>query len=195
MDLAGKSVQCWVEEFVFDNNIVFHRFEEQGAIQLTCRVFDVGVNEGEVDASFANQTWNTDISFCNNTMLNVPTPAGYVRAYKVKNVKINKNICAVQDGYDGYSGYLIYLYNWNQSTDNVDIAKDGNLFYGLVNAGENKRNWNYANSSSAWHPKNTLTPPWENNNPPRSDYPFQTINFDTFTFTPLAKYAEYGAQR
>ena len=193
LNLSGISVQCGIEEFVFDNNIVFHRFKEPGAIQMTCRVFDVGKDKDKLDASFANQTWNTSISFCNNTMLNVPTGAGYVRAYKVKNVKINENICAVvQEGYDYSSGYLIYLFNWDKGEDIVDIQEGGNLFYGLD---DNPKNWNIANASSAWHPTQTLTPPWKNNNPPRSDYPFQTIDFDTFTFTPLADYDTFGAKR
>jgi hypothetical protein len=137
---------------------------------MTCRVFDINVNQSSVDESFKNQTWNTSISFSNNTMLNVPTPVGYVRAYKVKNVKINKNICAVQDGYDGYSGYLIYLYDWDQS-DKVEIIKDGNLFYGLAKVpvpGKDNAyaNWNIANSSSAWRPDKNANPTF-NQNPDR----------------------------
>ena len=120
-------------------------------------------------------------------MYNVPTPVAYVRYYQVSNLTIKNNICSVAEGYNKYSGYLVFL---NVCVGN-EVDVQNNVFYGLdniLNDSGAKRNWNFANSSSAWKPSP--------NNPPREpESPFESIDFDKCIFKQKAQYAEYGAQR
>ncbi len=180
-----------IEEVTFNNNIVFHRYPETGTIELTCRVIDVEGSETAIPRYSKVNTWNTKISFCNNTMYNVPTPHGFVKFYRVKNLAIQKNICATSDTYNGYSGYLLWLYVYQQ-TDEVVYAAGDNKFYGLADItgddGKTKKNWNITNSTSAWKPSP--------NNPPREpNSPFESIDFDKCIFKHKSQYAKYGAQR
>lgn len=124
-------------------------------------------------------------------MYNVPTPHGFVKFYRVKNLAIQKNICATSDTYNGYSGYLLWLYVYQQ-TDEVVYAAGDNKFYGLADItgddGKTKKNWNITNSTSAWKPSP--------NNPPREpNSPFESIDFDKCIFKHKSQYAKYGAQR
>jgi hypothetical protein len=149
---------------------------EDGTIALTCRIIDVNPDNLNKEAS-----WNTTVSICNNTLYNVPTPVGYLKFYQVKSLKMNKNICAVSETYDQYSGRMCCLYDGSQNGEVIDITD--NVYFGLKNS-----KWEVCPNASAWRPVN-------NDLPKSAVNPFEKIDFDTGTFTPLPQYATYGAQR
>ena len=178
------------QNIVFDNNIVFHNYENAVAPQ-TCRVVDINIptktiQENGKDRKISDCThdnalsWNTKISFCNNTMYNVATPHGHIKFHKVSSLKMNKNICAVS--WDYYSGYMCWLC---AEHDDAVIDVSDNKYYGL-----NNKKWNVTNEASLWKPSpNDLT------KVKLSATPFAKVDYVNFTFTQKTEYADYGAKR
>ena len=180
------------QNIVFDRNIVFHNYENAVAPQ-TCRVVDINIPTKTIqengkdrkvsDCTHDNaQSWNTEISFCNNTMYNVATPHGHIKFHKVSSLKMNKNICVVSEEWDHYSGYMCWL--CAEHDDSVIDVSD-NLYFGL-----NNKKWNVTNEASLWKPSpNDLT------KVKLSATPFANVDYENFTFTQKTEYADYGAKR
>jgi hypothetical protein len=99
---------------------------------------------------------------------------------------MQKNICYVSEDNIDHSGYMCLIRGENQG-NGIDISD--NIYVNLSYVSDDaKRNWNIANANSLWKPSP--------NNPARTaDFKFSTIKYDTFTFTPIDKYAAYGPQR
>ena len=78
---------------------------------------------------------------------------------------------------------MFILYDPNETGDGIDVSD--NIAYGLADG----KNWSLANStSSTYKPEQNIVAKLESS-------PLATVDFTTYTFTPTAEYASYGAQR
>ena len=94
---------------------------------------------------------------------------------------MNKNILWA-DPENTNSTAMMIIYSVAQSGENIDTSD--NIAYGLAD----DKNWDIAHSNSKYKPEsNRLTK--------LAESPIATADFATYTFTPTAAYASYGAQR
>ena len=170
-NIYNCSVLDKIEEIVFDNNIVCNK-----SAKAVCQVFNWGNNTAQ-----SGTTWNTKVSFCNNTLYNAPSANCHFKFYQVGSLKMNKNLLWADPTSQTSTGMMI-IYSENQTGDNIDTSD--NVAYGLVDG----KNWDIAHSNSKYKPEsNRLTK--------LAESPLATVDFATYTFTPTAEYASYGAQR
>lgn len=167
----NTSVLDKFEEIVFDNNIVCNK--ENSAV---CQIFNWGQNTTQTGT-----TWNTSISFCNNTLYNAPSANGHFKFYQVGSLKMNKNLLWADPTNTNATAMMI-IYSEGQTAAGIDTSD--NIAYGLADG----KNWVIAHSNSKFKPEgNTLSKLTES--------PLATVDFNTYTFTPTTAYAAYGAQR
>lgn len=170
-NIYNCSVLDKIEEIVFNNNIVCNK-----SASAVCQVFNWGNNTAQ-----SGTTWNTKVSFCNNTLYNAPSANCHFKFYQVGSLKMNKNLLWADPTSQTSTGMMI-IYSENQTGDNIDTSD--NIAYGLAEG----KNWDIAHSNSKYKPEsNRLTK--------LAETPLATVDFATYTFTPTAAYAGYGAQR
>ena len=169
-NLYTSKVLAKFEEIVFDNNIVFN--EEPGV----CQVFNWGNGTEQTSTAY-----NTKVSFCNNTFYNAPSGNSHFKFEQVASLDVKKNLFWASET-NVNSSNMFALYGSGQTATGIDVSD--NIAYGLAEG----KNWNLAHSNSTYKPEpNTLTKLESN--------PLATVDFATYTFTPVAAYAGYGAQR
>ena len=170
-NIYNCSVLDKIEEIVFNNNIVCNK-----SASAVCQVFNWGDKTAQ-----SGTTWNAKISFCNNTLYNAPSANGHFKFYQVGSLKMNKNLLWA-DPTNPNACAMMIIYSENQTGDNIDTSD--NVAYGLIDG----KNWDIAHSNSKYKPEsNRLTK--------LAESPIATVDFTTYTFTPTAEYAGYGAQR
>ena len=157
-------------EIIFDNNIVCN--QEAGV----CQVFNWGQNTAQTGT-----VWNTKVSFCNNTLYNAPSGNGHFKFYNVGSLKMTKNLLW-GDPASTQASYMFILYDANETGDGIEVSD--NIAYGLASG----KNWTLAHDNSTYKPENNILKKLESD-------PLATVDFATYTFTPTAEYASYGAQR
>ena len=171
-NIYNCSVLDKIEEIVFDNNIVCNK--DAAAV---CQVFNWGNNTAQ-----SGTTWNTKVSFCNNTLYNAPSANGHFKFYQVGSLKMNNNLLWA-DPTNPNACAMMIIYSTGQTGENIDTSN--NIAYGLIDG----KNWDIAHSNSKFKPA-------EGNRLAKlEESPLATVNFDTYTFTPSAEYASYGAKR
>ena len=170
-NIYNCSVLDKIEEIVFNNNIVCNK-----SAAAVCQVFNWGNNTAQ-----SGTTWNTKVSFCNNTLYNAPSANCHFKFYQVGSLKMNKNLLWADPANPNACAMMI-IYSEGQTGDNIDTSD--NVAYGLIDG----KNWDIAHSNSKYKPEsNRLTK--------LAESPIATVDFTTYTFTPTAEYAGYGAQR
>ena len=170
-NIYNCSVLDKIEEIVFNNNIVCNQ-----SAAAVCQVFNWGDKTAQ-----SGTTWNAKISFCNNTLYNAPSANGHFKFYQVGSLKMNKNLLWA-DPTNPNACAMMIIYSEGQTGDNIDTSD--NVAYGLIDG----KNWDIAHSNSKYKPEsNRLTK--------LAESPIATVDFTTYTFTPIAEYAGYGAQR
>ena len=170
-NIYNCSVLDKIEEIVFNNNIVCNK-----SASAVCQVFNWGDKTAQ-----SGTTWNAKISFCNNTLYNAPSANGHFKFYQVGSLKMNKNLLWA-DPTNPNACAMMIIYSEGQTGDNIDTSD--NVAYGLIDG----KNWDIAHSNSKYKPEsNRLTK--------LAESPIATVDFTTYTFTPIAEYAGYGAQR
>ena len=170
-NIYNCSVLDKIEEIVFNNNIVCNK-----SAAAVCQVFNWGDKTAQ-----SGTTWNAKISFCNNTLYNAPSANGHFKFYQVGSLKMNKNLLWA-DPTNPNACAMMIIYSEGQTGDNIDTSD--NVAYGLIDG----KNWDIAHSNSKYKPEsNRLTK--------LAESPIATVDFTTYTFTPIAEYAGYGAQR
>ena len=170
-NIYNCSVLDKIEEIVFNNNIVCNQ-----SASAVCQVFNWGDKTAQ-----SGTTWNAKISFCNNTLYNAPSANGHFKFYQVGSLKMNKNLLWADPANENACAMMI-IYSEGQTGDNIDTSD--NVAYGLIDG----KNWDIAHSNSKYKPEsNRLTK--------LAESPIATADFATYTFTPTAEYAGYGAQR
>ena len=170
-NIYNCSVLDKFEEITFDNNIVCNK-----DAKAVCQIFNWGQNTAQTGT-----VWNTTVSFCNNTLYNTPSANGHFKFYQVASLKMNRNLLWADPANTNATAMMI-LYSENQTGTGIDTSD--NIAYGLADG----KNWSIAHSSSKFKPeKNTLSK--------LEGSPLATADFTSYTFTPTAEYASYGAQR
>lgn len=170
-NIYNCSVLDKIEEIVFNNNIVCNK-----SASAVCQVFNWGDKTAQ-----SGTTWNAKISFCNNTLYNAPSVNCHFKFYQVGSLKMNKNLLWA-DPTNPNACAMMIIYSEGQTGDNIDTSD--NVAYGLIDG----KNWDIAHSNSKYKPgSNRLTKLTES--------PIAKADFATYTFTPTAEYAGYGAQR
>ena len=169
-NLYNSSVLDKFEEIIFDNNIVCNKSAG------VCQIF----NWGQATAQ-TGTVWNTKVSFCNNTLYNAPSGNGHFKFYNVGSMKMTKNILW-GDPASTQASCMFILYDANETADGIEVSD--NIAYGLASG----KNWLLAHDTSTYKPEGNILTKLESS-------PLATADFTTYTFTPTAEYASYGAQR
>lgn len=169
-NLYKSTVLDRYEKLTFDNNTVY------SAAATTVQIFNYDQTVAQ-----SGTTWNCQMSFCGNTLYNVPSANGYLKFYQLASLKINKNIFWADPTYDKAS-YCFLTYSSSQDGSGFDTTD--NIAYGLTST----KNWTIGHSNSTFVPA-------VNKVDKLSDTPFSAADTTTGVFTPTSAYAAYGAQR
>lgn len=169
-NLYNCSVLDKFGEIIFDNNIVCNKSAG------VCQVFNWGQTTAQTGT-----VWNTKVSFCNNTLYNAPSGNGHFKFFNVGSLKMTKNLLW-GDPASTQASCMFILYDANETGDGIEVSD--NIAYGLASG----KNWSLAHDSSTYKPENNILTKLESN-------PLANVDFATYTFTPTAEYAAYGAQR
>ena len=162
------SVTDVTKEFVFDNNIVYSASPKN--IQI--------LNYANATDQTGN-TWEANMSICNNTIYNVVGANVYVKVFQIATLKIQKNIFWADPTYDTAS-YCLATYSSGQTVEGIDCSD--NIAYGLTSS----KNWATTHSNS--------TVKLNRIEKTETD-PLSVKDTENGIFTPVSEYSSYGAQR
>lgn len=169
LNFYKSSVLHTYKKLVFDNNLVYC---DDAAHQIQIFNYDQNIAQ-------SGSPWEVEVSFCNNTIYNMPSNNGYFKFYQVKSMKMNKNIFWA-DPATNIASYCMIIYSADQ--DGTVFDTTDNIAFG------NTADWTIAHSNSKYVPA-------VNKIEKLAATPFATADVATGTFTTTAEYASYGAQR
>lgn len=167
MDQVGK--------FVFENNVLYYAAGKNAYYQI----FSSDETTAQTGTSVS---YDTEVSFCNNTIYNLVGWNIYLKFYEAKSLTIKNNLLRA-DPTAANGSYLLNIASETQDATVIEVSD--NKVYGIVDT----KNWQTVQSSkSKWIPV-------PNNIQRETEDLFETVDVTSGVFIPKADYALLGAQR